>query len=287
MRRLLFQLENNILFENYTLRIYKPLRVLLLMLFLVACSDSKPVKTAPPNIFRYNESSSVRSLDPAKARTRGERWLAAQLYNTLFEVGEDLNIYPALVKEYEWSVDRTELRLTLPEKPIYFHSPEGRKLSARDVMYSLRRALKLNPEWKQLHRFLSSQNIHAVSDREIKITLTEEFEPFLWFLTDPRLSIISPESIDKKTSVGTGPFALVHWYPDHSLKLVRHPNYFKVNFRGHPLPLLEGVYVSFEQDETRILSRFKNNEFDLAYPIQADSITEDFAFSRELLEGYI
>lgn len=260
-----------------------------ILLFCTGCGGKEP-PAAPPETFRYAELSTVRSLDPLQAESRGERWLAGQLFNTLFEVGEDLNLYPVLVRDYRWSADRKVCRLLLRER-VFFHRPENRQLTARDVAFSLRRALRERPELP-ICQWLKPENVRVTDLLKLELLFEEPFEEALWWLTDPRLSIVLPEAIQQnagnfaESPVGTGPFALEHWYPRNSVKLVRHPQYFKTNFRGHPLPLLKGVYVSFPGSQEQAVTDFREGNLDLCYPVQRDSSLRNYQFSRTLLEGY-
>lgn len=267
----------------------KALIALSVLLFLNGCGAPSP-PTVPPKTFRYAESGTVRSLDPARATTRAERWLAAQLFNTLFEVGEDLNRYPVLVKEHTWSNEGASCMLYLHEK-VAFHQPENRWLSARDVVFSLRRTLRLAPELAQ-KTGLSPEDIQVEGKHQVSLRFPAPSEKLLWWLTDVRFSIVPPEATRRKgiafgeQPVGTGPFRLIHWYPGHSAKLLRHTNYFRTNFRGHPLPELAGVYVSFLENKQEIERRFREGELDLCWPLQADSSLRNYTFSRKLLAGY-
>ncbi|MFT4024359.1 MAG: ABC transporter substrate-binding protein, partial [Flavihumibacter sp.] len=50
--------------------------------------------------FRYNESSGVPTLDPAFAKSQAVMWTAHQLFNTLVEVNDRLEIAPSLATRW-------------------------------------------------------------------------------------------------------------------------------------------------------------------------------------------
>ncbi|MGF1533165.1 MAG: ABC transporter substrate-binding protein [Bernardetiaceae bacterium] len=258
------------------------------LLWLTACQEA-PQEQAEA-VFTYAEASLVRSLDPMRAETRGERWLAAQLFNTAFEVGEDLNLYPALVERYGWASDGRACTLTVREQ-VPFHAPLTRYVRASDVVFSWRRALAARSDLP-LGRWLEASSITALDHRRLLLQLDAPFADLLWLLSDVRLSVVLPEAVSEKGSrfgvapIGTGPFYLVHWYKDHSARLSKHPAYFRQNFRGYPLPYLDGVYVSFLDDPSEIQARFADNQLDLCWDVLPDSSLATYAFTHDLLAGY-
>ena len=68
---------------------------------IAACSRYKQSK----NIFHYNESSGIATLDPAFAKSQSVMWAVHQLYNTLVEINSDLVIVPSLAKKWDISAD--------------------------------------------------------------------------------------------------------------------------------------------------------------------------------------
>ena len=69
-----------------------------------------------------------------------------QLYNTLVEVDSQLNIVPSLAKRWEISEDRKTYTFYL-RNDVFFHDDacfangKGRKMTARDVVYSFKRII--------------------------------------------------------------------------------------------------------------------------------------------------
>src|SRR6218665_821967 len=98
------------------------------------------------NIFRYNEVSGISSLDPAFAKNQSIMWAVHQLYSTLVEVDEQLEIKPLLAKEWEFSPEKKSIVFHL-RTDVFFHDDaafpqgRGRKLVAEDVRYSFDRII--------------------------------------------------------------------------------------------------------------------------------------------------
>src|ERR1041385_5107437 len=114
-----------------------------LMLLCLACtvlclSSCTGKNNAARNIFHYNEQTGIASLDPAFAKNQSIMWAVHQLYNTLVEVDQDLNIVPSLAKSWEISGDRRTYIFHL-RNDVFFHDDDvfdngkGRRLVAKDV----------------------------------------------------------------------------------------------------------------------------------------------------------
>src|SRR6185295_19821269 len=109
-------------------------------LFLGSCSGKHETGR---NIFHYNEQTGIASLDPAFAKNQSIMWAVHQLYNTLVEVDQDLNIVPSLAKSWEISQDRRTYTFHL-RIDVYFQNTDAfgnnaRKFIASDIVYSFKR----------------------------------------------------------------------------------------------------------------------------------------------------
>src|SRR6478672_7166968 len=114
-----------------------------LLFFLSGCYNSTRDHRA---VFHYNEFSGIASLDPAFAKNQSIMWAIHQLYNTLVEVDSNLNIVPSLATRWTISDDRKTYTFYL-RPDVFFHNDaafpagKGRRMTAKDVMYSFRRIL--------------------------------------------------------------------------------------------------------------------------------------------------
>src|SRR5687768_5719921 len=98
------------------------------------------------NIFHYNEITGIATLDPAFAKNQSIIWAVHQIYNTLVETDDHLNMVPSLAKSWEVSPDRLTYRFHL-RTDVFFHDNQvfprgkGRKMTAHDVTYSFKRVI--------------------------------------------------------------------------------------------------------------------------------------------------
>jgi peptide/nickel transport system substrate-binding protein len=85
-------------------------------------------------IFYYNEQSGIASLDPAFAKNQSIMWAVHQLYNTLVEVDENMQLKPSLAKSWVIQEDRKTILFTLRNdvfftNDIAFANGKGKQLT--------------------------------------------------------------------------------------------------------------------------------------------------------------
>src|SRR5690349_24974616 len=120
--------------------VYCILFFVLCALFLISCSVKG---RTGKNIFHYNEQTGIASLDPAFAKNQSIMWAVHQLYNTLVQIDQDLNIVPSVAKSWDISEDRLTYTFHLRDDVFFHDDPafidgKGRRLVAQDVVYSFR-----------------------------------------------------------------------------------------------------------------------------------------------------
>src|ERR1700712_2201438 len=112
--------------------------LLFIFCFLIGCNRSE---SSNKQIFHYNEPAGIATLDPAFAKNQSIMWAVHQLYNTLIETDDDLNMVPSLAKTWDVTPDRLVYIFHL-HNDVYFHDNpafkdgKGRRMTAYDVEYS-------------------------------------------------------------------------------------------------------------------------------------------------------
>lgn len=267
------------------------LYVTIISLISISCdkSDSDNSKS----VFKYNESSGIVSLDPAFSRDQAHIWACNQLYNSLVKLDDSLNITPSVAKSWSISDDGITYRFNL-RTDVYFHNNKcfkngNRKVVANDFVYSFNRLL--NPETASpgawvLGKVLKN-DIHAVNDSTLEISLKEAFPPFLGILSMKYCSVIPREALEyygsdfRSNPVGTGPFQMRSWVENIKLVLNRNPSYFEYE-NGNRLPYLDGVAISFLIDKMTAFMEFVKGNFDFLSGIDASYKDELLTRSGEL-----
>ncbi len=263
------------------------IRYLVILLFVFqACEESENSQNL--NVFRYNESRGIVSLDPAFARDQTMIWPAVQIFNGLVQMDNDLNVVPSIAKA--WDISRDGLVYTFYLRDdVFFHdhtvfpNGKGRRVRARDFEFSFSRILDpaiASPGFwifNKLDRNVdnSGQGFKALNDSTFQIYLSEAFPPFLGILTMPYCSVLPFELKDNKEidissePIGTGPFSFKLWRRDEKLILVKNERYFERDSSGERLPYLDAVSISFIKDRQSEFMEFLLGNLDFLSGLHA------------------
>ena len=257
------------------------LSIILLSIIIASCTSHQyPNK----KIFHYNELSGIASLDPAFAKNQSIMWAIHQLYNTLIEVDENMQLKSSLAKSWDIAPDNITFTFHL-RRDVYFHDDAvfangtGRLLTADDVVYSLKRIVDKNVAspgaWIFNNRVDSVNGFIALNDSTVQLKLQRPFQPILGILSMQYCSIVAKEAVDKYGSsfrrhpVGTGPFAMVAWEEGQALVLKKNTRYFEKDKSGYTLPYLDGVKISFFDSKATEFLEFQQNRLDFINDIDA------------------
>jgi peptide/nickel transport system substrate-binding protein len=257
------------------------------------------------NIFHYNESSGIATLDPAFAKSQSVMWAVHQLYNTLVEINPDLMIVPSVAKNWDVSPDNLVFTFHL-RTDVYFHdnpafkNGTGRKLVAADVAYSFTRILDKNTAssgaWIFNGRVDTVEAFKVIDDSTFQLKLLRPFHPIIGILSMQYCSIVPHEVVDKygkdfrRHPCGTGPFKFIAWEEGQALILAKNNNYFEHDSAGNTLPYIDGVKVSFYDNKATEFLEFRQQRLDFINDIDAsfkDEILTKNGDLRKEWEGKI
>lgn len=258
------------------------------MLVLMACNNT--AKT-DKKVFYYNETSGVASLDPAFAKNQSIMWVVHQLYNTLVEIDSNTNIVPSLASSWEISKDRTVYTFHLRSNIFFqdnnvFANGKGRKLSAADVAFSLRRIMDpktaSSGAWIFNNRIDPLHGFTALNDSTFQLKLVRPFQPILGILSMQYCSIVAHESVEKygkdfrSHPCGTGPFQLKFWDEGQAMVLEKNQHYWEYDSLGKQLPYLDAVSISFYNNKATEFLEFRQGRLSFVNDI-------DPSFKDEIL----
>lgn len=220
------------------------------------------------------------SLDPA-SKWVGWYMREVGIYETLFSYDENMNLQPELATGYE-KISDTQWKITLREG-VTFH--DGTPMDADAVIYSLNRVLNSDNSRKSEYDFIDS--VTGDSDNTITITTKHPYAPTIASLTDPIMSIVSPEAQDlQNTPVGTGPFKFKSYEREVSISLERFDDYWN-GASG-----IETVDVYFAAEGMTRLFMLEGGDADISRYIPQSEVAglesiEDFDIvSKETLRSY-
>lgn len=246
-----------------------------IILLLPACHSSSG--GGSKKVFYYNESDGIATLDPVFAKNRSTIWPDHQLYNTLVETDSQLNIVPALARSWETSPDKKTWTFHL-RTDVFFHDNEvfpdgkGRRMVAADVVYSFERlidpATASSGAWIFNGRIDAGGAFRALDDSTFRLTLSSPFHPILGLLSMEYCSVVPREVVEKygkdfrNHPCGTGPFRFKSWEEGQALILLKNEHYFEKDSAGRPLPYLDAVKISFNDERASEFLLFRQGQLD-------------------------
>ena len=271
--------------------------ILIFCLVFLACSTKK--SNSDVNIFRYNESSSITSLDPVFSNNQANIWATNQLFNTLLELDSNLSIQPSIAKDWHVLNNGLTYRFILRDDVYYHNSPcfgqdSTRLVIASDFLYTISRLGDeniLSPGTWVLD-YLDTDNIYAINDTILEINLTQPFPGLLGLLTMNYFSFVPKEAVDffgknfSKNPVGTGPFYFKYWKQNEKLIFLKNKRYFEFESNVR-LPYLDGVSISFITQKESVFMNFLLGNFDFVSGLD-NSFRDEFLNSEgQLLHKYV
>lgn len=254
------------------------------------------------NVFYYNESNGITSLDPAFSRDLEIMWATNQLFDGLVELDNDLKIVPCIASS--WDVADSGKTYTFHLRPdVLFHpsavfgADSTRAVVANDFVYSFSRIM--DPEvaspgsWIfSLVDFENNNGFEASNDSTFIIHLKQAFQPFLGMLTMQYCNVVPHEAIDfygpdfRSHPVGTGPFKMAFWYENIALVYHKHKTYFQKDELGNSLPYLDAIKIDFVKDMSVEFQGLLLGKYDFISGIHASFKDELLSPNGDLLEQY-
>jgi oligopeptide transport system substrate-binding protein len=255
-------------------------------MILISCRNQ--AQNEGYKIFRYNESKSIASLDPAFARNQASIWPINQIYNGLVQMNDSLQILPCIAKSWSVSDNGLDYTFTL-RNDIYFHdhflfkSGKGRRVVASDFVYSFNRLIdsKIASPGSWIFNNVDKEKSNtdygfkALNDSVLIISLTTPFPAFLGLLTMQYCSVVPFEVVEyykkdfRNHPVGTGPFIFKLWVEGEKLVLLKNKNYFETDDVGVKLPKIDAVSITFIPDKQSEFLEFMKGKIDFISGVNA------------------
>lgn len=202
------------------------------------------------------------TLDPHGQNDQPSARVRAQIFETLVNHGQNLDIVPGLAKSWEQIDDVTwEFKL---EENVKFHN--GDDFTASDVKYSFERIKELPSPASFL--IDSVKEVVVVDPYTVHIVLHEPFAPILAHLAHPSNAIVNQRSVEEAgdgfgslVAIGTGPFVFEDWVSGSHVTLSRNENYW-----GEPAKVETLVIRGIPENTVRAIE-LETGGVDIAYNI--------------------
>jgi len=228
-------------------------------------------------VFNINLDQGLTSLDPAFARNQNVLWMTNQIFNSLVQIDDSLNIKPSVAKSWEISGDGKTYTFHLRDD-VFFHDDslftngKGRKAIASDFKYSFSRIIDpktaSSGAWIFNDKVTGANAFLAPNDSTFIIQLKNPFPPFLAMLSAQYCSVLPHEVADKYGKefrthpIGTGPFKFKYWKEGEVLVLLKNEHYFEKDSSGNALPYLDAVKAGFIPDKQTAFMEFLKKHLD-------------------------
>ena len=192
------------------------------------------------------------TLDPAYKWT-GWYVRKAGIYETLFKYNDEMELTPELATGHT-QISDTVWDIQLREG-VTFH--DGTPFNADAVVHSIGRVMDESNSRSSEYDHIAS--IVAQDDYTVRITTTDPYAPTIASLTDPLVSIVSPDASDLASDpVGTGPFVYDSNEFGASMSVVRNPDYWGGGVK------LESVTLTYVSDSTTRATMLESGDADMA-----------------------
>lgn len=239
--------------------------IALITLFVIAAAS--PIFAQTPKVGGSITVALVaepRNLDPF-----GGAWhsgfIAAQIFNSLLELDQNLNPQPSLAESWQILEDEKAYLFKIREG-VKWH--DGQPFTVEDVKFSFEQIISKYDLFGAL--YFKNVKVEIIDDRTVKI-IPEKFLPGVQTLLFASLdTVIVPKHIlegqDYTKSdfithpVGTGPFKFKEWVKGSHIILERNNDYWKEG-----KPYLEKMIIRFITDPSTLLASLKAGEVDYVF----------------------
>ncbi|GFN36484.1 glutathione ABC transporter substrate-binding protein [Tepidimicrobium xylanilyticum] len=255
----------------FSRKTYFVLSILLVLMLTLSACGSKETGGSGKDELVVAQGADPKSLDPHASNDQPSSRVNKQIYNTLVEATEDMEIEPGLAESWE-QVDETTWRFKLREG-VKFHN--GEELRASDVKFSLDRMMN-SPE--VAHIVGAVESVEIEGDYTVIIKTKEPFAPILAHLAHTAASILNEKAVTEagddyaNNPIGTGPFKFVSHDAGDKVTLERFDDYF-----GEPAKVNTLIFRNIPEGTNRTIG-LKTGEIDIAYdiePIDLGKVRED------------
>lgn len=213
------------------------------------------------------------TIDPAKISDYTDYMAAVNLYDGLVTVDSKGNLQPELAESWSMSPDATEATFKLRADA---HFSDGTPVTAKDVVYSVERLLKINQGPATLFAgVLKSGSVTAVDDHTVKFKLEKTFAPFL--STVPAIFIVNSKVAEANAGsdngqtyfathvAGAGAYQLKDWDRGAKMTITRDKNYY----RGFGKGPIDEVRWIITNDEATVKSLAASGELTMSSQYQS------------------
>ena len=235
--------------------------ILVLALTLSACTGDSASKDPKVDPLVIAQGADPASLDPHESNDQPSSRVNKQIYDTLVESNEDMELEPGLAESWE-QVDDITWKFNLRED-VTFHN--GEPLKASDVKFSYERMMD---SAEVAHIVGALDSVETDGDYTVIVKLKEPFGPILAHLSHTAASIFSEKAVTDAGAdyhlhpIGTGPYKYVSRDSGDKVTLEAFEDYYKGEAAIKNL-----VFRNIPEGTNRTIG-LETGEVDIAYEIE-------------------
>ncbi|KKO55564.1 ABC transporter substrate-binding protein [Paenibacillus sp. DMB20] len=200
------------------------------------------------------------NLDPYMSAATDTGSMMDNVFDGLFEAGENSELVPAIAESYKISKDGLTYTFAI-RKGIKFH--DGSDLTAEDVKYSYEKLSGLNGKEPLSSKFAAIAEINTPDDHTVVVKLKEKDAAFL----AANIVAIVPKDYEEQSGkpIGAGPFKFVSYTPGQQLILEKNGNFYDQERK----PSLDRVEFKIMPDPNASVLALQSGDIDMIPGISA------------------
>ena len=239
-------------------------------LFGLAGAAGRPAIAQPaPDTLVVLRAIDADNYDPVRSTARSAGEVDDMLTDTLTAMDWDMKtVRPGLAESWTVSADGTLYTFHLRHDVTFC---DGRKMTAADVVYSIRRLLDPATHSPVRWRAGPVKDIRAKDDFTVEYELNQPFAELPYQLSLFFSGIVDRDSVEKlgqnfgvQGFNGTGPFCWVSWTPRQDLVLRRHDGYdWGPPIFKNPAPQVDRVIWRIVPDDNTRIAALQSGQGDV------------------------
>ncbi len=194
------------------------------------------------------------NLDPYLSAATDTGSMMDNVFDGLFEAGENSNLVPAIAQSYEVSEDGLSYTFKL-RQGVKFH--DGSDLTAEDVYYSYAKLSGLNGQEPLSSKFAAIEAIETPDDYTVVVKLKAIDAAFL----AANIVAIVPKDYEDHSSkpIGAGPFKFESYSPGQELVLTKNESFYD----EERMPALDRVEFKIMPDANASVLALQSGDIDM------------------------
>ncbi|GED69918.1 diguanylate phosphodiesterase [Brevibacillus reuszeri] len=194
------------------------------------------------------------NLDPYLSAATDTSSMMDNVFDGLFEAGENSELVPAIAESYQVTEDGLTYTFKI-RKGIKFH--DGSDLTAEDVQYSYAKLSGLNGKEPLSAKFAAIEKIDTPDDFTVVVKLKEKDAAFL----AANIIAIVPKDYEKQSEkpIGAGPFKFSSYTPGQQLVLERNDQFYEQEKK----PALERIEFKIMPDSNASVLAMQSGDIDM------------------------